>query len=70
MVNCPKCTQPNDDSAMYCVACNTPLKDNAPVLPAMPTRRLSIRRIVGLIGCAALFIYIAYRVMSALNALP
>jgi hypothetical protein len=29
-----------------------------------------IKLIVGLIGCAILFAYIGYRVMSALNALP
>lgn len=71
MVNCPKCTQQNDDDAMYCQACRLPLKENAPELPSTTGRRgLSIRHIIGIIGCIALFVYIAYRVMSALNALP
>jgi uncharacterized membrane protein YvbJ len=71
MITCPRCTQQNDESDINCRACGLQLKGSVDDSNSSTgKRRLPIRLIVGLIGCAILFIYIAYRVNSALNGLP
>ena len=71
MITCPKCTQQNYDSDATCRACGLQLKETGnDINPPTAKRGLTVRHIIGLIGCAILFIYIAYRVMSALNTLP
>ena len=70
MIACPRCTQQNDESDTNCRACGLQLRDPVSGSSTVVKRGLSIKHIIGLIGCVILLLYIAYRIASVLGALP
>ena len=66
-----KCSQQNDDTVVNCISCGNPLRDPAAPSPSnVVQKRFPLRMVIGIVGCIILFLYIAYRISEAMNALP
>jgi len=71
MTLCMKCSQQNDDTVVNCISCGNQLRDPAEAsVPNVVQKRFPLRMVIGIVGCIILFLYIAYRISEAMNALP